>query len=101
MLSDSPTVLCAHPDAGERAETADALADAGLAVEEVGSVDTLDTVLDRSIDCVVTAFDFEDGDGFDVVDAVRGVNPAVWSSSIRNARRRTSPAAVRNRSSKA
>ncbi|MEF8828986.1 MAG: GAF domain-containing protein [Haloarcula sp.] len=74
-MSDSPTVLCAHPDAGERRETADALADAGLAVEEVGSVDRLDTVLDRSIDCVVTAFDFEDGDGFDVVDAVRAVSP--------------------------
>ena len=75
MTSDSPTVLCAQPDAGERAETADALAEAGLAVEEVGSVETLETALDRSIDCVVTAFDFEDGDGFDVVDAVREVNP--------------------------
>jgi len=75
-MSDSPTVLCAQPDAGERAETADALADAGLAVEEVGSVETLTEALDRSVDCVVTAFDFPDGDGFDVVDAVRSVNPA-------------------------
>ena len=74
-MSDSPTVLCAQPDTGERAETADALADAGLAVEEVGSVDRLDGALDRSVDCVVTAFDFEDGDGFDVVDVVRDVNP--------------------------
>ncbi|EMA00847.1 GAF domain-containing protein [Haloarcula vallismortis] len=74
-MSDSPTVLCAQPDADERAETADVLADAGLSVEEVGSIDTLDTALDRSIDCVVTAFDFADGDGFDVVDAVREVNP--------------------------
>ncbi|KOX94607.1 GAF domain-containing protein [Haloarcula rubripromontorii] len=75
-MSDSPTVICAQPDAGERAETADALADAGLAVEEVGSVETLTEALDRSVDCVVTAFDFPDGDGFDVVDAVRSVNPA-------------------------
>ncbi|AUG46452.1 small GAF containing sensor [Haloarcula taiwanensis] len=75
-MSDSPTVLCAQPDAGERAETADALADAGLAVKEVGSVETLTEALDRSVDCVVTAFDFPDGDGFDVVDAVRSVNPA-------------------------
>jgi len=74
-MSDSPTVLCAHPDADERTETADSLAEAGLAVESVGSVGALDGVLDRSIDCVVTAFDFEDGDGFDVVDSVREVNP--------------------------
>ncbi|GCF13195.1 hypothetical protein Harman_11300 [Haloarcula mannanilytica] len=74
-MSDSPTVLCAQPDTDERAETADALTDAGLAVEEVGSVDSLEVALDRSIDCVVTAFDFEDGDGFDVVDAVREVYP--------------------------
>ncbi|EMA22341.1 GAF domain-containing protein [Haloarcula argentinensis] len=75
-MSDSPTVLCAQPDADERAETADALGDAGLAVEGVGSLDTLTTALDRSVDCVVTAFDLPDGDGFDVVDAVRSVNPA-------------------------
>ena len=74
-MSDSPTVLCAHPDADERAETADSLAEAGLAVEAVGSVDALDEAVDRSTDCVVTAFDFADGDGFDVVDAVREVNP--------------------------
>ncbi|MDS0221931.1 GAF domain-containing protein [Haloarcula sp. S1AR25-5A] len=74
-MNDSPTALCAHPDADERAETADVLADAGLTVKEVGSVDRLDAALDRSIDCVVTAFDFENGDGFDVVDAVRDVNP--------------------------
>ncbi|MDQ2071175.1 GAF domain-containing protein [Haloarcula sp. NS06] len=74
-MSDLPTVLCVHPDADERAETADALADAGLAVEEVRSLDTLTAVLDRSVDCVVTAFDLPDGDGFDVVDAVRAVNP--------------------------
>ena len=75
-MSDSPTVLCVQPDADERAETADALADAGLAVEGVGSLDTLTAALDRSVDCVVTAFDLPDGDGFDVVDAVRAVNPA-------------------------
>ncbi|NLV15167.1 GAF domain-containing protein [Haloarcula argentinensis] len=75
-MSDSPTVLCAQSDADERTETADALGDAGLAVEEVGSVETLTTALDRSVDCVVTAFDLPDGDGFDVVDAVRSVNPA-------------------------
>ncbi|GGK68908.1 GAF domain-containing protein [Haloarcula sebkhae] len=75
-MSDSPTVLCAQSDTDERAETADALGDAGLAVEGVRSLDTLTAALDRSVDCVVTAFDLPDGDGFDVVDAVRSVNPA-------------------------
>ncbi len=51
-MSDSPTVLCVQPDADERAETADALADAGLAVEGVGSLDTLTAALDRSVDAM-------------------------------------------------
>ncbi|WP_424002728.1 GAF domain-containing protein [Haloarcula salina] len=75
MTSNSPTVLCADPDDASRAATVDALASAGLAVREAASISDLESTLDDPVDCVVTAFEFDDGDGFDAVDTVRAVNP--------------------------
>lgn len=75
MTRDSPTVLCADPDGASRATTVDALASAGLAVREAASISDLESALDDAVDCVVTAFEFGDGDGFDAVDAVRAANP--------------------------
>lgn len=68
---DSPTVVCADPDQGERTATVDALRAAGLEVTGVATVAGVEAEVDEAVDCVVTAFAFPDGDAFDVVDAVR------------------------------
>jgi GAF domain-containing protein len=66
-----PTVVCADPDDAERAATLEALAGADLDVVAAATVADVDAAVDESVDCVVTASRFPDGDAFDVVDAVR------------------------------
>ncbi|MFC7018181.1 MULTISPECIES: GAF domain-containing protein [Haloarcula] len=71
MSEHHPTVVCADPDDAARAATLEALAGADLDVVGAATVADVDAAVDESVDCVVTAFSFPDGDAFDVVDAVR------------------------------
>lgn len=69
------TVVCADPDDDGRAVTSEALAAAGFDVLGADSVAGVEAALDDSVDCVVTTASFPDGDGFDVVAAVRDRYP--------------------------
>jgi len=71
VRAELPTVVCADPDDSSRAETAGALAAAGFEVREVDSVAAVEAAIDGSVGCVVTTAAFPDGNGFDVVAAVR------------------------------
>lgn len=71
MRAESATVVCADPDDEGRAETSEALETAGFQVLGAGSVDDVESVIDDSVGCVVTTASFPDGNGFDVVAAVR------------------------------
>ncbi|WP_284010293.1 GAF domain-containing protein [Haloarcula pelagica] len=75
MSEVSPAVICADPDESEQSVTVDALADAGYEVDAVTTVSDIEQAVHEWTDCVVTAAAFPDGDAFDVVEAVRGVNP--------------------------
>jgi len=70
-----PTVVCADPDEEGRAETAAALDEAGFEVAEAASVADVEAALDDSVGCVVTTASFPDGNGFDVITAVRDRYP--------------------------
>jgi len=69
------TVICADGDDADRAATARALSDAGMRVQSVATVAAVRSGIDPDVDCVVTGFDFPDGDAYDVVNAVRDANP--------------------------
>lgn len=74
------TVLYVDPDEADRAATTAALEDGAddVAVVARGSVEAAADVLDeRTVDCVVTAYDLPDGDAFDVVARVRAAAPGV------------------------
>ncbi|WP_227015602.1 GAF domain-containing protein [Haloarcula sp. JP-L23] len=75
MRRELSTVVCADADEEHRSATATALESAGFDVVTASSVDTVEAALGGDIDCVVTAFKFPDGDGFDVVAAVRDRHP--------------------------
>ena len=67
--------MYADPDETERDATADALEAAGFAVVTAASVEEVEAALDDDVSCLVTASSFPDGDGFDVIEAVRGRYP--------------------------
>jgi FixJ family two-component response regulator len=69
------TVVCADPDEVTRTETADALAAADFDVRTTSSVASVTDALDDSVGCVVTTASLDDGDAFDVVEAVRETYP--------------------------
>lgn len=74
------TVLYVDPDEADRAATTAALEDGAddVAVVARGSVDAAaDTLDERAVDCVVTAYDLPDGDAFDVVARARAAVPGV------------------------
>lgn len=75
MNPETAPVVCAEPEDGARAETVEALADAGLEPAEASTVEELQQALTPATDCVVTAASFPDGDAFDVVDIARKTNP--------------------------
>jgi len=72
---ETAPVVCAEPEDGARAETVEALADAGLDPTAASTVDGLRSALTPATDCVVTAASFPDGDAFDVVEIARETNP--------------------------
>lgn len=75
MTATDLTVLCADADAAERRTTADALEAAGYDVLTAATVAVVEDAIAPTVDCVVTAFDFPDGDAYDVVATVRAANP--------------------------
>lgn len=75
MTAALPTVVYADPEETERDMTADALEAAGFAVVTAASVEAVEAALDADVSCLVTAFSFPDGDGFDVIETVRDQYP--------------------------
>jgi GAF domain-containing protein len=72
---ESPTLVCADPEAEPRAETAESLETAGFEVRQAASVVEVESALDESVRCVVTTAALPDGDGFDVVELIRNRLP--------------------------
>ena len=72
---EMPTLVCADPDGNARNATAERLSEAGFDVRQAGSVAAVEKALDDSVGCVVTTAELPDGDGFDVVEAVRSRYP--------------------------
>ena len=75
MSDELPTVVCADPDEQSRLNTVDALETAGFTVAGAASVADVVAALEDSVGCVVTSASLPDGDGFDVVEAVRNRYP--------------------------
>jgi len=71
VSAELPTLVCADPDEETRAETVRALETADFVVRSVASVADVAAALDDSVGCVVTTATLRDGDGFDLVSAVR------------------------------
>ena len=77
MPASELTVVCADGDATDRTAATDALAAAGVDVRGVDSIAAVEAALDPTVDCVVTGFELEDGDAFELVEAVRRSTPDV------------------------
>ena len=70
-------ILCVDPDPSASERTRAALADAGFAVDRVGSVADARARLDdgRAIDCVVSEYDLPDGTGLELFETARYLAP--------------------------
>jgi len=75
VSDELPAVVCVDADEAIRTPTVQALEAAGFEVRPSGSVADVETALDDSVGCVVTAATLPDGGGFDVVELVRDRYP--------------------------